>query len=358
MIVGANACGKSNLLDALRLLRQVASPGGGFQEAVRSRGGITRLRCLAARNFNHGRITLVVEVVSGDQGSAWSYELTLSREPRGRHRPIVVREIVRRKNRTLLERPTSEDADDPERMTQTHLEQVYANRDFREVVSFLRSIRYLHLVPQLIRDPSLGSDRRDESYGGDFLVRIARTPAATRRRILGKITRALKDAVPQFDQLSLVQDEVGRWHLEAGYEHWRPHPARQNESDFSDGTLRLIGVLWSLLAKETGSGPVLLEEPELSLHPAVIRGLPTLLSRVRAAGGPQVLVTTHSPELLQDEGLGKHEILVLKPDRDGTEAQPLGSWPGCQEYLDAGMSPAEILQPLTAPRLPFRFPGP
>ena len=39
-VVGANASGKSNLLDALRFLSEVASVGGGFQDAVASRGGM------------------------------------------------------------------------------------------------------------------------------------------------------------------------------------------------------------------------------------------------------------------------------------------------------------------------------
>ena len=47
-------------------------------------------------------------------------------------------------------------------MTQTHLEQVNANREFREIVDYLGSIRYLHLVPQLIREPDRGSDRSDD----------------------------------------------------------------------------------------------------------------------------------------------------------------------------------------------------
>ncbi|HRX87118.1 MAG TPA: AAA family ATPase, partial [Phycisphaerae bacterium] len=46
-IVGPNASGKSNLLDALRFLRDIAKPGGGLQRAVLDRGGLTKIRCLA-----------------------------------------------------------------------------------------------------------------------------------------------------------------------------------------------------------------------------------------------------------------------------------------------------------------------
>ena len=178
---------------------------------------------------------------------------------------------------------------------------------------------------------------------------MARTTARKRTRNLRRIGQALKAAVPQLDQLDLEQDEIGHWHLQARYEHWRPRPARQNERDFSDGTLRLIGLLWSLLEGQRDEGPVLLEEPELSLHSSVVRQIPTILHRIRTTGGPQVLLTTHSTDVLEDQGLGKDEVVLLRPALDGTEAFAAGSLPDIQALLDAGMSLADILAPMTEP---------
>jgi hypothetical protein len=48
-ITGPNASGKSNLLDVFRFLRDIAKDGGGLQAAVRDRGGLSKIRCLAAR---------------------------------------------------------------------------------------------------------------------------------------------------------------------------------------------------------------------------------------------------------------------------------------------------------------------
>ena len=349
LVIGANASGKSNLLDALRFLGRIASAGGGFQDAVASRGGMARLRCLAARYFNKGRVTLRITIGDDERPSRWAYEVTFTAEQRGKHRPILYKEVVERDACSVLARPTAEDLEDPERMTQTHLEQVNANREFRPIVEYLRSIRYLHLVPHLIRDPERGGDRIEDPYGADFLVRLAKTPEKTRRRRLRRINEALRVAVPQLDELGLVQDKIGRWHLEARYKHWRPQPARQDERDFSDGTLRLVGLLWALLDGTKSGGPVLLEEPELSLHSSVVRQLPTILNRVRRSGGPQVLLTTHSNELLEDPGLGKDEVVVLKPGEEGTEAHLAAEEPNIQELLDAGASLAEILTPLTQP---------
>lgn len=348
-VIGPNASGKSNLLDALRFLRHIASPGGGFQDAVDRRGGMARIRCLAARNFNHGHVTLRIAIEDDSNATRWSYEVTFTAEPRGLHRPILRKETVTSGGRQLLARPNTDDKSDPERMTQTHLEQVNANREFRPIVEFLRSIRYLHLVPHLIRDPERGGDRVEDPYGADFLLRMAETPEKTRNRRLQQINQALRVAVPQLDELTLVQDKIGRWHLQAGYKHWRPQLAVQNERDFSDGTLRLIGLLWSLLSGKKSGGPVLLEEPELSLHTSVVRQLPAILNRVRRAGGPQVLLTTHSNEVLADEDLDTDEVVILNPGEEGTEAQTAGSLPDVQALLDSELSLAEILLPRTEP---------
>ena len=176
LVIGPNASGKSNLLDALRFLGQVASPGGGFQNAVASRGGMARLRCLAARYFNKGRVTLRITIGDDERPCRWAYEITFTAEQRGKRRPMLYQEVVESDARKILTRPTREDDEDRERMTQTYLEQVNANREFRPIVEYLRSIRYLHLVPHLIRDPERAGDRAEDPYGADFLLRIADTP--------------------------------------------------------------------------------------------------------------------------------------------------------------------------------------
>ena len=49
-IIGANAAGKSNLLDVFRFLKDVTADG--LQKAVNARGGIKKLRYLNARSQN------------------------------------------------------------------------------------------------------------------------------------------------------------------------------------------------------------------------------------------------------------------------------------------------------------------
>lgn len=150
---------------------------------------------------------------------------------------------------------------------------------------------------------------------------------------------------------------MGRWHLSARCEHWQPRSPRHTEQDLSDGNLGLIGLLWSLLEGKKSEGPVLLEKPESSLHPSVVRMLPSILGSVRLRGGPQVILTTHSLELLEDEGLGKNEVLLLAPGPEGTAARLGSDLTDIQTELDAGLSLAEIVGPATEPPEIHRLPG-
>ncbi len=195
---------------------------------------------------------------------------------------------MRRDGETPVSRPDEDDRKDPERLTQTYLEQVYVNLPFRSLVHFFGSVYYLHIVPQLVREPDRSVGRARDPFGGDFLEQLARTPERTLRARLRRIRDALRVAVPQLAEIELQRDEQGTPHLRGKYEHWRPRGAWQTESQFSDGTLRLIGLLWALMDE---GGPLLLEEPELSLHPGVVRYLPQMFARVANRLGKQIILS-------------------------------------------------------------------
>ena len=134
------------------------------------------------------------------------------------------------------------------------------NTRFRPLVDALAKISLVHVVPQIaksaLRSEELGL--RD-AKGSDFIDRLARLSDKRRRGLLNRIEKLLRIAVPHFSKLRAVRDREGRPHLEANYEHWRGNGSWQNESEFSDGTLRLIGFLCAVL---TGSSPPLLEVPK------------------------------------------------------------------------------------------------
>ena len=341
-LVGANGSGKSNLLDAFRFLRDLASVGGGFGEAVGRRGGVKAIRCLAARRNTDVEIEVDVEERGGPQ---WRYELAFNQD--NRRRPRLRRERVSLNGeKPIVDRPDEEDGEDPARLTQTHIEQVNTNRQFHDLAAFFASVRYLHVVPQLVREPDRSIGRAKDPHGGDFLEQVAKTPERIRSSRLKKIEKALRIAVPQLEEIAFARDDRGVPHLHGRYRHWRPHGAWQTEKQFSDGTLRLMGLLWAIMER---GGPLLLEEPELSLHPEIVRVLPQMLAREQRRTARQLFLSTHSPELLCDEGIGLDETLLFLPGREGTAIAPTASFDDARALLEGGLNLGDIVIPKTQP---------
>jgi predicted ATPase len=353
-VIGPNASGKSNFLDAFRFLRDVAEKG--LKYAVEeARSGVSSIRCLAATRYTN--IDLDVEISEGPH-VLWSYQLEFNQD--AAQRPTVRREIVKQNGNELLVWPGDRAGTDAMLATQTALEQISLNQSFREISDFFKAITYQHLLPQVVRDPRgfTAAPVQDDPFGRDFLLRMWRTPEKTRNSRLAKIHKALQSAVPQLSDLSVEMDTLtGTPHLVGRYEHWRPHGAMQNESQFSDGTLRLVGLLWMLFE---GNGPLLMEEPEISLHPAVVEKIPSLMFRIgqlRKDVQRQIIVSTHSDDLLSDRGIAAEEILRLQPSADGTVIESASE--ADKAAFQSGLSAADILLPQAAPanigQLPFAF---
>jgi predicted ATPase len=340
-ILGPNASGKSNLLDVFRFLRDIAEPKGGFQSAVEARHGVSQIRSLHARRHP----TVVVEVEMDLEGETWGYLLEFSQT--NQRIPIVVREVASHGSAVLISRPDDDDKMDPKRLSQTYLEQLNANASFRELADFFAQVRYLHLVPQLVREPERSVGKVRDPYGGDFLEQLARTPRKTLESRLNRIQGALRVALPQLKELVLARDPAtGVPHLKGLYEHWRPNAGWQMEDQLSDGTLRLLGLLWVFL---DGAAPLLLEEPELSLHAEVVRHIPQMIQRLGRKTGRQVLLSTHSADLLKDEGIAAEEVLYLEPSKEGTQVNVAADDPEIRALLDGDLSIAETVLPRTAP---------
>lgn len=350
-IIGPNAAGKSNLLDVFRFLRDVARPdGGGLQKAVKDRGGMTKLRSLMARK--DPEVLIEVELSeSVDDAPVWRYTLAFRSEGKGQQRPIVSRETVvdLKSDNVLLDRPNSSDKKDIDQLTQTYLQQTNTNKKFREIADIFGSVMYLHLVPQLLKyTEQLGGYRmEDDPFGQAFLERIAKSSERTQKSRLKKIGEALKVCVPNMSNLEFERDELGHPHLKAMYKHWRPDAGWQREDQFSDGTLRLLGIMWALL---DGDALLLLEEPELSLNEDIVRQIHYLISKIQksAKHKRQVFITTHSHALLEDKSIDVREIVCLETTSDGTLIGEIGGLD--RQLLQAGYSPAEVFLPKLKPK--------
>jgi len=333
-------------------MRDIVNPkGGGLQQAIDTRGGLKKIRSLAARKPMWVELDFEFrkDLQAAEGPPDWRYLLRINYEGKGRQRPIVFKEEVWQKDKKLLERPDKDDQTDPERKIQTHLEQINMNSRFREVSNFFSDVLYLHLVPQLLKFSDQLTLRHMESdpFGQGLLEEISQTQKRTRDFRLRSIENILLKVIPNLEQLRFIKDETtGRPHLEMLYNHWRPNAGWQREDQFSDGTLRLLAMLWTLLASNR---MVLLEEPELSLHKAIVEQIPYLLyttRQKRSKSGGQIIVSTHSEVMLSNKSLDGN-FLMLQPGQGGEATTITPPSDADIRAMQAGLSAADILLPQT-----------
>ena len=358
-ILGGNGLGKSNLLDALRFLRDISKgDGGGLRYAIDRRGGISRIRSLFARQDPVVEIAVEAEEdVNGNGGNGeasvhWHYRLALRQEQRGvRPRRILVdEETVTRNGQRLLSRPDKDDKADAENLIQTALQQTSASQKFRPLAKFFQDFRYLHMVPQLVRHAADFQGRLlpDDPFGQDLLNAMAKLPEGTRKSRLRRVSAAIKHLKPRFGEFEYERDKVtGRPHLQFRFQDWRRDGSMQNEEQLSDGELRLIGLVWTLLESNE---VVMLEEPEMSFNEGIVGELPGIFGNAvlsRKKGGTQIFLTTHSTALLRDEGIAPEEVVLLTAENEKTKVTLASEDKSIVAQAKAGLSIADSVLPLT-----------
>ncbi len=349
-IVGANATGKSNFLDALRFLRDIAKKGGGLQTAVDIRGGIRKIRSLSARQRTDVAIevTLKEEVGGPDK---WRYMLSFKHTGGGiKENEVKVnyeKVFLITENRYLVDRTEASENETADTLKYTHLEQAVTSQQFLELRNAFAEIEYLNIVPQMVRESNSAHPvLKEDYYGRNFLTDLSKLNEATRNKYLQVVNEVLKCAVPQLDNLAFTKDENGLYHLEARYIHWRPQGSKQTEMQFSDGTLRLIGFLFAILS---GKGISLLEEPEINLHPGVVAQLPEFIAKMQRHKKRQIILTTHSYDILANGGIDEKEVILLQNDKEGTKATVVADIEEVREIVKAGLSIADAVLPITSP---------
>jgi len=340
--VGPNASGKSNFLDIFAFLNALAKRGGGLFSAVEERGGFSDLKCRAG---DCDSFEISVALGTEKQPEKWIYEIGVGC---GSSIPFLRYERVFCDGEKILDRPEKADSEDPVRLEQTFLETGVLNSSFREIAVFFSETVQHSWSPTFSggRSRRAGFSRIDiDDSAYPFFSELRAAPPEIRKNRIAKIERVLQLVLPQLKQLGYSKINESEIRLETVFDHWRPGEKLAQEH-FSEGTLRLISILWTLLASRS---LLLLEEPELSLHPSVVRYLPGLIYRMKRKEPGQTILTTHSPELLSDPGIDASEVILFLPEEEGVSVVSAADVPEAKALIDAGLSIGEIVLPRSEP---------
>ena len=316
-LVGPNNAGKSNFLDALRLITNALDTS--LDHALRERGGIREVRRrandhptsfgirieLVLRDGRRGHFAFEVGTRSGDAFVVEREECVLD----------AARYLV--KAGKIVHAPG--DVSPPAADDRLYLVHAAGLPAFRPVFDALSRMGFYNLDPARMRalqPPGKGELLARD--GSNLASVVARLGQPARRAVKQRIEEYLSRVVP--DVMGFDAKRIGhleslelRQRVEGATDAWH-FPA----IDTSDGTLRALGVLVALFqSADGGLIPLVgIEEPETALHPAAAGVLRDCI--IEASRQVQVIVTSHSADLLDDPDLPSGTIRAVEASEGRT----------------------------------------
>ena len=327
VLVGPNGAGKSNLLDSLRFISD--SLRYSVEYALHSRGGINEVRRRSKGHPTHFGIRLDMILPAGGSAiyafqigalSAGGYVvqeekcrvLSLKALTKEAHYHVVAGKVVSASQ-------AMQAAIEPDRL---YLGAISALAEFRPLYDALSRMGFYSLNPDRMRDlqdPDVGEVlRRDGGNIASVLGRLDPSAKARVEEYLGAVVPSVKGVdlkrLGPKETLEFRQDVRGD-----------DAPWRFLAANMSDGTLRVLGILVALFqAVPRTQRPIPLigvEEPELALHPAATNALADAILEGRYR--TQVLITSHSPDLLDNPDIGSDSILAVVSEKGQTIVGPV-----------------------------------
>lgn len=332
-LVGRNGSGKSNLVDAFSFLADaMAVP---LQAVFDRRAGIT-----AVRNRTSGKsyppnlgLGVVFGAINGNGGAVGGrYAFEVRALPNYGFEVVKEQCLVEhsKESRSWFEREKGSFRSNVKGLgpsldaTALSLPLVGGDAHFAPVVSALSRFRVYSIEPPKLRemqDPDGGTSlRKDGSNAASVLQEIGRQSQEQLARI-GEIlativpnTRAVR-VRKHGNKLSLEftqeWDDDGKDSRKAAKKPAGGASKRLRFEAFnmSDGTLRALGLLTAVFQRPAPS-LVAIEEPETTIHPGALGAVLDLIRH--AAKNMQVVVTTHSPEVLDAKWIRPEHLRVVE----------------------------------------------
>lgn len=188
---------------------------------------------------------------------------------------------------------------------------------FHIMRSALAQLRVYRLFPNAMRQPPMMRNPRPLEPDGGNLASVLRELDKKHPDSMERIKEALCHIIPFITDLRVVPaggflvTQLKHGDMSAGCEDGAWFDLTQE----SDGTVRMLGMLTALYQK-----PYLpligIEEPELNLHPGALAPLEEVIHE--AARRSQILITTHSPDLI--DKFRVENIMVVNTERGITSA--------------------------------------
>ncbi len=333
-LVGPNGSGKSNFLDALRFVAD--SLNHSVEQAIRDRGGINDVRRRSEGRPRHFAIKLEFRrpAVAGsfafEIGDRAGGGFTIKRETceisfGGPGKPRKAVYEAERGKVVRMESSFLGAAEVPNSTDRFLLSSLSALPDFRPAWQAFAPMGFYRLNPDKIRD-------LQSPESGDILTRDGSNAAAVLAN-LAKHHEDVKARVEEFlamvapGTLRVMQKTLGpKETLEFEQAVTGANRSRRFlAANMSDGTLGALGILLALFQSPNGGKRVSLigvEEPETALHPAAAAVL--LDALLEASQRRQVIVTSHSPDLLDSRDLPADAILAVSAEDGTTSIAPIG----------------------------------
>jgi predicted ATPase len=334
LLVGANASGKSNFLDAIRFL-QGLSEGLTLSEVLNGEerahpGAWPGLRGRMEESARLGKSAFTVE-------SLWLTPIGNERASQEiRHRiecrtsPLLGRRLewVEGGGRRIVAPATL----DQQKSLITNFDDVPKSERGIPLALLIaiQDVRFLDIQPSAMRDygrrsAPLGNEGKNLS---GVLADLSDDPI-----VKHSFVAWLREVcAPEIEDLDFVEvKEFG--HVMAIFVE--KSGVRISAQSISDGTLRFLGTLLALRTARPGD-ILLIEEIEEGLHPSRIHFLLELLESAVRQQGIQVIATTHSPVVLQwlaPERLREVLVFGRVPGRPGSLIRRLGEIPYFEEVI-------------------------
>jgi predicted ATPase len=326
--VGPNGSGKSNFVDALRFVSD--SLNQSLDHAIRNRGGIDEVRRRSGGHPNNFGISFwfrneslsghyAFEVSAAPSG-AWTVKRELCHvQPAADVFGGVLFEV---RGGDVVQFPTDLGKSPPAAADRLFLTNASGYPPFRVVFDALSRMGFYNLNPDAMRrlQPPDSGDllKRDGSNVASVLARLE-SHADRKDQLIQYLSRVVPGVTDiAHKALGPAETVEFRQKVQGAREPWR-----FTAINMSDGTLRALGVLLALLQNGNGSPIPLvgIEEPETALHPAAAGAL---LDALRdAATRMQVIVTSHSADLLEDKDVLDDQILAVVAEGNTTEIGPV-----------------------------------